>query len=173
MATDKSLLPIAGRPLVEHIALQLRPLVDELFLGANDPGKYAFLGLPVVPDEQPGQGPLMGILSCLAAAKHNPVFITACDIPAFPRDFVQGMLLRAARADLVIPRHDDGRYEPLLAVYSRGLVPAIRSLLAAGKRRLVDILDIPGIRVDPVPMPKGDWYRNLNTPDEYQSYIQL
>ena len=172
MATDKSLLPVAGRPLVEHIALQLRPLVDELFLGANDPGKYAFLGLPVVPDEQPGQGPLMGVLSCLTAAKHDRVFITACDIPTLPRDFVLGILNLATRADLVMPRHDNGQFEPLLAVYSRGLVPAIRSILAAGKRRLVDILDIPGIRVDRVPMPKGDWYWNLNTPDDYQNLIK-
>jgi molybdopterin-guanine dinucleotide biosynthesis protein A len=157
---------------VEHIADQLRPLVDELFLGANDSAKYAFLGLPVVPDEQPGQGPLMGILSCLAAARHDRVFITACDIPTLPRAFVRGILARAAHADVVIPQHADGRYEPLLAAYSRGLVPGLRSILAAGRRRLVDILELPGIRVDRLPLPKADWYRNLNTPDDYQSLIK-
>ena len=59
-----------------------------------------------------------------------------------------------------------GRYEPLLAVYSRGLVPRIRDLVAAGQRRIVSILELPGVKADFVSLAGQSWYRNLNSPED-------
>lgn len=171
MGQDKSFLDFQGKPLIQHIVDQLLPEMDEVVIGANDASKFAFTGLPVISDETPGQGPLMGILSCLQAAKHDRVFITACDIPELPVPLIREMLQRAGGADVVIPRHLDGQLEPLLAVYRKGLAPIIRRCLEKSQRRIIAILEEPGLRVDFVDMPKGDWYRNLNTPEEYQNAV--
>jgi len=171
MGRDKSLLPVHGTTLLEHILAQVRPLVDEALVGANDPEKYGFAGVPVVLDEQPGQGPLMGIVSCVQAAQHERVLVTACDIPCLPAPFLRMMLRKASRAAIVMPRDPQGRHEPLLAVYTKRVLPAARAVLARGGRRIVDVLSEPGVSVEFVPLPPGDWYRNLNAPDDYRGAV--
>lgn len=172
MGRDKSLLPIAGLTMLEHILNQVRPLVDETLVGADNPEKYGFTGVRVIPDEEPGQGPLMGILSCVQAARRERVLVTACDIPELPTDFLRIMLRKANRTDIVMPRDSCGRYEPLPAVYTRRMLPAARAVLARGGRRVVEILDEPDVHAEFVRLPPGDWHRNLNTPDDYRRTVE-
>ena len=171
MGCDKSLLPIRGRPLLEHILEQIRPLVDETVIGANDPHKYEFAGVPVIADEQPSEGPLMGILSVMQAARHERVLVTACDIPELPASFLRMMLRKANHADIVMPRDAQGRCEPLPAVYTRRIIGAARAVLARGGRRIVEVLDEPGIRAGFVDLPHGGGFRNLNTPEDYRRLV--
>lgn len=166
MGTDKSLLPLAGQPLIQHITGQLTPLFDQVLVAANDPEKYAFLQLPIVPDEEPGQGPLMGILSGVAAAAHDLSFVTACDIPHLDPGFILGLLKAAAGYDIVMPTSAAGRHEPLLAVYRKSVVPLARQILRQGGRRITELF--PTARVRFVDLPEGGWYRNLNTPEDYR-----
>jgi molybdenum cofactor guanylyltransferase len=166
MGEDKSLIRIGGVTILELLASQLKPLVAEVLISSNDPASHGFLGLPLVPDERRDCGPIMGILSCLTAAAHEMVLFTPCDIPGLPGDFIMDLLVRARSADLVMATDAKGRYEPLLAVYSRRLVPLIRGLVAEGERRIVSILDLPGITADFVSLAGQDWYRNLNSPED-------
>ncbi|MGD9940573.1 MAG: molybdenum cofactor guanylyltransferase [Clostridia bacterium] len=166
MGEDKSLIRIGGITILELLARQLRPLVAEVLISSNYPVSHGFLGLKLVPDESPDCGPIMGILSCLAAAKYEKVFFSPCDIPGLPGSFIGDMLVRARSADLVMATDAKGRYEPLLAVYSRSLVPLIRGLVAAGERRIVSILDLPGIKADFVSLAGQTWYHNLNSPED-------
>ena len=167
MKQDKSLLQICGHTMLEHIIAQVQPHVEEMLVSANSRDKYSFIGLPVIEDEQTDQGPLMGILSCLQAAKNNRVFITACDIPQIPAAFIRQMLRLASDTDIVMARDDKGRNEPLLAVYSRRLVPAARAILKRGGRRIVELLSESGVQTKFVPIPPGDWYKNLNSPEDW------
>ena len=166
MREDKSLIRIDGITILELLARQLLPLAAEVLISSNDPASHGFLGLPLVPDESPGCGPIMGILSCLSAARYEKVFFTPCDIPGLPAEFITDLLVRAQSADLVMPLDAQGRYEPLLAVYSRSLVPLIRELVVAGERRIVSILGLPGIKADFVSLAGQTWYRNLNSPED-------
>lgn len=163
MGADKSLSEVAGQPLIAHVARQLG-YFPEILIGASDQAKYAFLGLPVVPDRAPGRGPLMGILSCVAQAAHDRCFVTACDIPELDAPFVLGLVAQADDVDVVVPRLPDGRTEPLLAVYCKTIVPVASELLQAGPQRVVALLD--RVRVRYVPFGPPDWYRNLNAPED-------
>jgi molybdopterin-guanine dinucleotide biosynthesis protein A len=166
MGADKSLIRFGGVSILELLARQLQPLVDEVLVSSNDTASHGFLGLPLVPDEEPDCGPIMGILSCLSAARHEKVFFTPCDIPGLPAEFIVDLLTRAESADLVMALDAKGRYEPLLAVYSRRLLPLIRGLVSAGERRIVSILSLPDISADFVSLAGQDWYRNLNSPGD-------
>lgn len=170
MGRDKSLLDIDGKPMVQHIVDQLRPLFNSIVIGANDPLKYRFLGLPIVADREADQGPLMGILSTLAQSPFDRNFIVGCDIPAIHRPFVREMISLAADADIVMPVTAEGRHEPLYAVYRRSIIPAAELILNRGGRRVVELFDHARVRF--VPLPPGDWYRNLNTPQDYQQAVQ-
>jgi molybdopterin-guanine dinucleotide biosynthesis protein A len=170
MGEDKSLIRIGGRTILELLAVQLQPLAEEVLISSNDPANHGFLGLALVPDERPDCGPIMGILSGLMAAHHEKVFFTPCDLPSLPVDFIQELLERSQSADLVMALDAQGRYEPLLAVYSRSLIPRIRALVTAGERRIVSILGLPGVKADFVSLAGQDWYRNLNSPEDLRGF---
>ena len=51
MGFDKALAPLAGRPLVAHVAARFAPQVDALFLNANgDAARFGSLGCAIVAD---------------------------------------------------------------------------------------------------------------------------
>lgn len=169
MGRDKALLEARGQPLIARVAAQLAPLFRHVLVSAAEPGAYAFLGLPVVADPEPGLGPLMGLAAGLEASPCDLVFVTACDVPVLDRAFVQDLLRLAHGHDAVVPVGEDGRPEPLLAVYRKDAAAAARAVLAGGGRRVADIF--PRLRLRTVPLRDAGWYRNLNTPADYRAFL--
>jgi cyclic pyranopterin phosphate synthase len=166
MGTEKALLPFNGVPLVQHLADDLRPRFDGLIVGANNVERYSFLGLPIVPDREQGQGPLEGLRACLEASPHEWNFVTACDIPRVDAGLIARLFRATDNADAVVPVSPNGRREPLLALYRRSGHTAAAAALGAGERRLQALL--ARVRVREIPLGDAPWYHNLNTPDEYQ-----
>ncbi len=143
MHREKSLLPLDGRPLIEAIIAQIRPCFTTILISAGDRKKFAFLGLPVIEDEAPGQGPLLAILSALRASPSAVNFILACDIPVVHIPFLESMLARATACEIVVPRYRDGKTEPLFAAYNRSVIPAIERQIAS--RRPQDLFPVPDL----------------------------
>jgi molybdenum cofactor guanylyltransferase len=165
MGRDKSLLPFGAKPMLHHIADQLRPHFRFLLIGANDAERYGVPGATVVPDRTPEQGPLMGLSSCLEATAADRVFLTGCDIPTMDMPTIRSMVAGLDNHDAVIAATDDGMRHPLFAAYRRSVLPAAQTALAEGRRRMEDMLE--RIRVQTFPIHDGEWFRNLNTPEEY------
>ena len=168
MGRDKSLVPVSGSPLIHHIYEQLLARFDDLLISTNEPEKYAFLGARTVADRFPGKGPLMGIVSAVEAARHERVFVTACDIPVIDLDTVARMLVLAEDFDCVIPMSSVG-HEPLFAVYRKSAVPAMRDVLEAGERRISAVF--PRVRTRFYDLGRAPWYRNLNTQEDFAAFV--
>jgi molybdenum cofactor guanylyltransferase len=170
MGADKSLLSVDGQPIIERIRERLAGRFDQILISANEPEKLAFLGLEVVPDRIPGQGPLMGIASALDASSSELNFVVACDIPHIDIALVEEMLAEAERsgADVVVPMTDGKEYEPLFAVYRKSALEAINRVLASGGRRISDIFAL--CRVKHIRLSDANQLRNLNTPAEYEEF---
>lgn len=176
MGRDKGLLPLGGTSMIEAIAAQLSPYARELIIGANDTEAYAFTGLRVVPDLERGYGPMMGVLSCLEAARGRSVLFAPCDVPVIPDSFIRLMLEAAAEVDVAMPLDELGRPEPLLAAYSKRTAPAIRRLLDRGERRVAALMDDAirsehGLTLRLVRHPGMGWYRNVNTTADYDALL--
>jgi molybdopterin-guanine dinucleotide biosynthesis protein A/nucleoside-triphosphatase THEP1 len=165
---DKALLPINGRPMIEHIYNQLRPYFKQIIISAGGPDKFSFLDARVVRDRVAGQGPLMGIASAMQASAHDLNFVIACDIPNINISFLKRLLRESKDFEAVIPVSSENKYEPLFAVYRKTLLDAMDSTLAAGRRKIMQALD--GRRVKYLPLDNADWLRNLNTMDDYIEY---
>jgi len=172
MGTDKSLLPLSGRPIIESICEQLRGHFDQILISANEQEKLAFLGLEVVMDRVPGQGPLMGIASALEASSNELNFVVACDIPHIDIGRVGEMLAEAVEsgAQVVIPTTGDQKYEPLFAVYRKGALEAMDEVLSSGGRKISDIFTL--CRVKYVELGDAEWFINLNTRTEYEKFTR-
>lgn len=169
MGQDKRFLAFRGRPLIEYVCHQLRGSFPEVLIAANDATRLAFLALPVVPDAMPGQGPLGGMASALAASNYDLNFFVACDIPFIDFTLVERLMRAAAGCDGAVPATPDGRLEPLFAVYRKSLLPAMRDALAHGNRRIRDVFAHG--RVNTIPLRGSLVPQNLNTAEDYRAFI--
>ena len=168
MGRNKSMLPLDGIPLIVHILDQLRPCFREIYISANDPDTYAHLGVDVIPDEVPGEGPLMGILSSLEASSHDCNFVVACDVPVLRYAFIRKMVHDVEGYDAVIPMTGKSRYEPLFAVYRKSMIAPMREVFEGGARKISDVFE--KCRINFIDMSGETWYRNLNTIEEYTAF---
>jgi molybdopterin-guanine dinucleotide biosynthesis protein A len=169
MGEDKSMLPINGKPLIQHIIDQLEDHFDEIIIGANSPDKYAFTGKRVVPDQQIDKGPLMGIYSCLCASNSDTNFITACDIPEMNIKLIKNMINLSGQYDIVMPQADGDKHEPLYAVYKKSVIPHAENILNSNGRKIIELLKTSKVKF--VDFKDQSWYQNLNVKDDYLQYI--
>jgi molybdopterin-guanine dinucleotide biosynthesis protein A len=175
MGMDKGLVEFMGQPLVERVLHRVTDLADEILVTTNNLQGYRFLGVPLVADLLPGQGALAGLYTALGSASCSFVGVVACDMP-----FVSPAMLSAQRdllidsnTDLVIPKTPQG-LEPFHAVYRRSAcLPAVKSALEAGKRR-VDAW-FPQVKLRYLTQleirlhdPLGWAFFNINTPADLQ-----
>lgn len=176
---DKSLLTLAGRPLLAHVIERLQPQVADLVLNANaDPERFSAFGLPVVPDSVQGHpGPLAGVLAGLQWARGMApgarwIATAATDTPFFPRDLVARLL--AAVGDqypAIALAQSGGRQHPVFGLWPTALAEDLQAALEAGTRKVLDwtdrhetvaapfaAIEIAGTTLDP--------FFNANRPEE-------
>lgn len=174
MGRPKAFLPYGGRTIVEHLINRFTQLFDEVFLVANEPDAFSQMTVDVVKDILPNRGPVCGILSGLLVAKHEHVFVAACDMPLVDRKLVREMSRRRRDFDVVVLGHE-GVVEPLLGFYSKSCIKSLEDTLFAGKGAVHDVLSGVSASVfdyeqcnasDPMPA-----YFNVNTPLDYSELL--
>lgn len=171
MGTNKALLEVGGRGMIDRTAGLLRRLVDDLFVVADDAGPYAGLGLPIIPDVHPGRGAIGGIHAALRYAAHPLVLCVACDMPHIGPGVIELLLSSTLPDDDALVPRIGGRAEPLLAVYGRNAGAGFERAILAGRLRVMDALD--GLRVrfiDEAALRVADAglrsFVNVNTPGD-------
>jgi molybdopterin-guanine dinucleotide biosynthesis protein A len=170
MKQDKALLPLNGRTLVEHIALVVAEAAGNATL-IGPPERYSHLGYPVVADLHPGLGPLSGIETALSLELAQWNVIVACDLPQVSVQLFTE-LLRAARLRrslCILPLSDDGRPQPLAAVWNVRALASVRSALASGIRKVTEA--VPKNEVLLWPVPQTSVFENVNTPEEWRAFL--
>ena len=164
MGTDKALLEIEGRSLLQRVASEISQVCGSVRV-VGDPARYAGFGIPVIPDLSPGLGPLAGIEAALTATTVEFNLIVACDMPNVRAGELEDLF--TAGGDVAVPRHDDGRVEPLCAVYSRKCLAQVRKMLESGVRSVKEalrLLESDGFALRYVRVPRDNAFANLNTP---------
>jgi len=136
---DKGLVPLMGRPMVEHVITRVRPQVGELLINANrNVDQYSALGYPVIQDFRDGfLGPLAGMASGLAAAATTYVVTVPCDSPLVGTDLVERLshALIDEQADIAVA-HDGERAHPVFLLLRRDLFTDLTSFLETGGRKI-------------------------------------
>lgn len=176
MEEDKSLLMVSGLRLIEKIARDLEPYFREIIISANREtrDRYSFLPFRAAADNNPGQGPLRGILTGLRASLNPVNFVIACDIPEINIPFLQKMMTFTFtdQYDIVTPVTAEGKYEPLFAFYHKRLIPSIETLLEKGVRKVIELFPMHRVKYIPMEGDGRNWYYNLNTIEDYRRYIK-
>jgi molybdenum cofactor guanylyltransferase len=166
MGRDKALLETGGETLAARVAGVVREAAGRCAIVAPA-GRYEGLGVPVLIDVWPGEGPLGGILTALREEAAERNLIVAVDMPRLSREWLWRLLdVAAACEETVVPVRADGELEPLCAVYRAAARPALEAFFAAGGRRVKDALR--SIPVRTVPAEEGILL-NVNRPEEWEA----
>lgn len=172
---DKTLQPLAGKPILDHAIERVRPQVACLVINANgDAGRFSRWRLPIQADTVPDYaGPLAGILAGMEwVARHAPVcdlvLSVPTDAPFLPRDLVdrleEGMI--RAGADIACAG-SGGRAHPPIALWPVSLAEDLRLAMTQEAVRKVDAFTARYklVQVD-WPAEPLDPFMNVNTPDD-------
>ncbi len=170
LGNDKALLEIDGVPLIQRIALRLGRISDDVMAVGTELSRLRFLKVRLIEDLIVGAGALGGIYSALKAAKHEHVFVVACDMPFVDMNLVRYLVLLSEGYDVVMP-YIGGEAEPLHAVYGKTCLLAIEDAIRAGKRRIISFLPrvkVRDVREDEIQVldPEFRSFFNVNTPED-------
>ena len=143
MGRDKATLPFGETTLLERVVRTLSGVVDEVVVVARRGQTLPTLSAPkpvrIVHDETEDLGPLGGLAPGLSALSAPVAFASSCDVPFLSPAVVRMLFVALGDRDVAIAQAE-GRLHPLCAVYRTSTAEAMRSLVAEGKRRPVDLL---------------------------------
>lgn len=178
MGIDKSRLRIGEQTFVERIAEALSAVARSASVVSSRHAPEDF-GLPIVPDVFQNCGALGGLHAALSRARADWIAVVSCDLPFVSGKLFERLASLASEAhDAVAPVQEDGRAQPLCALYRRGHCLAVaEELLRAGELRPRALLTrvrtfwvTPRMLSD---LPRAElFFRNLNTPDDYERALQ-
>lgn len=181
--TDKSLMPLGGKPMIAHAVERLSPQVGSLVINANgDAGRFADLGLPVIADRIEGfAGPLAGIHAALLHARETApqirwVVTAACDTPFFPADLVARFVGAAGHHETMIALARSGSsLHPVFGLWPVALADDLEAWLTDGGSRKVLVwvdrhsmaeVTFRGPVIDEIEI---DPFFNVNTPEDLET----
>ena len=138
MGSDKGLIEFAGRPMIEHSILALKPLCSSIQIITNN-NEYRDLGYSVHHDLIKDKGPLGGICTALSLSKTRLNLIITCDSPFVTSDLLSHLIEQSEGFDAVVPLFNDRVY-PLTAVYAATCYTAFNKRLIENKLRVKDAI---------------------------------
>jgi len=173
MGVDKSRLTFGGLTFVERVAAALRPLCERVSVVSSKHDVKTF-GLPVVKDIHEGRGALGGLHAALKSCRASWAAVVSCDLPFVTAELLLRLAsLRVDEAEAVAPHQDDGRPQPLCALYAASAcLPVAEELIRSGElrprvllqrvrtRRVVfeELSDLTDAQL---------FFTNVNTPEDY------
>lgn len=177
---DKGNLQLGECSVLEHVIARFAPQVAEMALNANgDGGRFAALGLPVLPDTLDGYlGPLAGVLAGLDWASEqgaDAIVTAAADTPFFPADLVARLSEAAAGMEvplaLAASRDGSGKLwrQPTFGLWPVALRDDLRDALQEGLRKVVIWTDRHGGQIAEFSVAEYDPFFNINTPADLET----
>ncbi|WP_077215125.1 molybdenum cofactor guanylyltransferase [Bacillus dakarensis] len=173
MGTNKALLDINGKKVIERIIDELRHNVNNMIIVTNSFEDYKFLQLPMVKDRYKGMGPLAGIHAGLSASDTERNLIVACDMPFVSPALGTLLLEELSEYQAVVPEIE-GQLHPLFAAYRKDVQEEIEEALKREQLRIRSFFDRIHVKILTETQLENlgyhfnstDFY-NMNHPEEY------
>ncbi len=172
--SNKALADWKGEPMAAAVFNLLKGLFRDNFVVVKK--KEAFGGVfdsafPLVEDIYLDPHPLGGVITALARASTESVFVCACDMPFVRETLVRSLCARGGEGDAVIPLWE-GVPQPLCGLFSRPCLPVFRTKIQEGDRSVVGALrSVKAVYVREDEMRKigetGISFQDIDTPEEF------
>ncbi|WP_028375462.1 molybdenum cofactor guanylyltransferase [Leeuwenhoekiella sp. MAR_2009_132] len=162
MLSEKGLVELQDKTFVEHIINTLQKIKLSIFLVTENPS-YTYLGIPTMPDIYKEKGPLGGIYAALKHTDAAQILILSCDIPLLSMETLQTLLSSDFTNYEITFASAEGRWHPLIGIYSRTLLPDIEQALQENKLKLTDF--IKDHKYKQIAIANARSLVNINTPE--------
>lgn len=136
---DKGLVNVLGKPLIEHILVQLESYKVDIVISANrNLSTYESYGYPVIADRLDNyQGPLAGIFSVMHEISTKYLVALPCDAVHIPTAFIERLITVQQNKNAEIVVASDGkRIQPIHSLISTDLLPSLAEFLERGERKV-------------------------------------
>ena len=170
---EKPLVRIGGRALIEFVIERLRPQASRIILslGADrNQSVWRSFGCDLIVDAEPDQGPLGGLVSCIAECSGEWLLSCPGDAPWTAPNLVEA-LSKDARARGVAVAHDGKRRQNLTLLIGREKAESLTRFYADGGRAVFRWLEanaIPATDLSEI----ASSFVNINTPADLEKFRQ-
>jgi len=141
MGTDKGLIKVNNKCLIEYVIDACLPLSDNILIISNQK-EYQQFNFPVHADLIKDKGPLGGIYTGLSHSEYDHNVILSCDTPMVKTSTLK-RLLDALRPEInaVVPTYED-KVHPLMGGYHKNILPTVGRQIVANQLKLMDLLNL-------------------------------
>lgn len=185
MGVDKAFLKINGITLIERIYSVLSNIFNKTIIISNKPEDYNFLKTDVFNDIIQNAGPIAGIHSGLINSHTDRNFVISCDMPLITDDIIKYIIEYDSEKQIKVCKADK-HIQPLAGVYNKSVIFEIEKIInesnnlithnsTEGKKNynlktLIKNCDSEIIEIEEV--FGGNFFLNLNTPEDYQNLLK-
>lgn len=181
MQTNKALLKLGDKTVIEIIAAKLKSIFNEVLISANDSKEYDFLKLPVVNDVFISKGPLAGIHSALKYSSTEKNFIISCDMPLISSELINFIANYDSDKKIILPE-TEGRIQQLCGVYSKSLLPIIEEIISESEKdenikssiyELIRRVPTDIVNIESLTLYDKNLFLNMNTQEDYEQVKRI
>ena len=172
MGTDKGLLLIEGKAMIEFVIEQMQSVFDNLVIVSNNP-EYAKFGLKVIPDLIKDIGPAGGIYTALNHSDNQLNFIVSCDMPFVTKEAIAFLVTNSNDSQIVLVENQ-GKLVPLFGVYSKDCEEKWLQLIQQGKVKLQDMVlhfKLKTLSVENNEIFPASFFKNINTKADFNNAL--
>ncbi|WP_370530826.1 molybdenum cofactor guanylyltransferase [Mycobacterium paragordonae] len=175
MGRDKATLPLPGGTgtMVERVVDVVSQRCSPVYVMAAPGQPLPALPVQILRDEVRGLGPLPATgrgLRAAAAAGARYAFVAAVDMPSLTVDLIEELFRLAVETNAEVVMPWDGRSHYLAAIYRTDLADRIDTLVAAGARKMSDLIDASDAQQ--IVLTESEALTNVNTADDLRTPVR-
>jgi molybdenum cofactor guanylyltransferase len=177
MGQDKALLLWERQPLLQRVYEVAASLSSDVYLLSPWPERYraCIPNATCLTEAEVGAGPLVAFNQALQDASLNTtnpawLLLLACDMPCLDphvlRRWQQSLSQLPAEVLALVPRHADGRWEPLCGWYRPQIQPQLQQFMEQGGRSFQSWLQQLSVQALPISADLTEMFWNCNYPQD-------
>ena len=161
--------------MINVIIDKLRPFFGEIMIVTDRKDNFSnFKDVRVVEDLVKECGPLGGIYTGLQEMSEESAFFIACDMPFLHNGLIERILDATAEGSIqeaVVPLVE-GKIEPLHSVYSKRILPKIKTALEQKRLSIKDFLKDCDCKYIEVREDERRSFLNINTREDLKRAVE-
>lgn len=174
MGTDKGLLLIDGKAMIQYVIEQLQPIFPKVIIVSNNL-EYEKFGLEVIPDLIKDIGPAGGIYTALHHSNAQWNFIVSCDMPFITKEAIEFIFKTRKESQIVLLKNQEN-VEPLFGIYATNCETVWLQLIHQKTIKLQEMVlqfNLQTIAVEDNIIFNQSFFKNINTKADFNNLFNL
>ncbi len=162
MGAEKGLLPLEGKPFVQHIIEALQSIAKEIIIVSSN-SEYDTFGVKRIEDIIPESGPIAGLHTGLTNSETKNNLVVSCDVPLVTTSLLRKLFQFETEDYDIVQFEAERKTIPLIALYKKRCAQKCLKLLSKGEKRLRKLVSESNTKTILVEEKDLPLIKNINT----------